>query len=238
VYLKEYEGLLCRYFDPTKELIDKEYHLVAKYLLRAYLKQVKMIRGEEGRSRYVEPTVEVTLSEVLSWYYNNCLPRLEEELEKWKESLKELSLNLSKRDKLELLRDIPAIMSADTATIEGVLEVIMYGLPLSGIKTRIYSSIFKLLAYTVYYVAVFFMKRRLNGALQRTAQILERQIEKYRKLERILEKPGEVFKVIAEYLENPEVQAYISREPMITERYVYELALKLKEIRTQLYGRR
>ncbi len=235
VYLKEYEGLLCRYFDPTKELIDEEYHLVAKYLLRAYLRQVRMIHGEEGRSKYVEPTAEVTLSEVLSWYYYNCLPRLEEELKKWNEkALKELSLNLGRLDRLELLKDIPAIMSADTATIEGVLEVIMYDTSLSGIKTRIYSSIFKLLAYTVYYVVTFFTRRRLNGALQKIVS----QIEKYRKLEHVIEKPGEVFKVIAEYLENPEVQVYISKEPMITERYVYELALKLKEIRTRLYGHR
>ncbi len=242
MYLKEYESLLCRYFDPTKELIDEEYHLVAKYLLRAYLKQVKVMWDGGEHNRYVEPTVEVTLSEVISWYYNNCLYKLEKELEKWekRKALKELLLSLNRQNILELLKDIPAIMSADTVTIEGILEELMHGTSLDIIKIKIYSSILKLIAYTVYYVLSLSIKRRLNGALQRTAQILEREckVRGYNKLRQALKRPGEVFNIIVEYLKRSEVQKYISNEPMITERYVYELALKLKEIRTQLYGHR
>jgi len=86
----------------------------------------------------------------------------------------------------------------------------------------------KLITYTTYYMKTFSNKRRLNGALQRMAQRLEKGF--------ILRKPRELYDVVIGYLESPDIKEYIQRLPAITERYVYELAIKLKEIRKRIYG--
>ena len=220
---------------------DEAYHLLAKYLLESYLEQLKRsaegeVSGYCGKDSCLEPTVDTLLAEVLSSYYLECLPKLREELKEIRrELLEEVEARLKASDKLNFLRDLPGLMGLNTIFFSLASES---GLPISSSKATIYFSVIKLIAYATYYVKVFLDRRRLNGSLQRISQSEERNESMIRELRLVAEKPEEVFRIISELLKSREVREYVIRRPWITERYVYDLALKLRELRERLYGRR
>jgi len=224
MYLEECKGLVCSYFNPLERiLLDEEYHSLAKCLLKSYIKQIRC----EGLSCF-EPTAESTLLEVLTWYYRNCLPELEQRL-RVEEKLDAILDSLIKQDRLRVFRDLPSIMSLNT-----VLNVLSEGLLSEQRKiSYVLGTALKLIAYVALYVKVYSSKRRLNGAVQRVAQKLE---EREREVWGKIAKPRDLYTVVSEYLQSLEVREYIQRSPLITEKHVYELALKLKEIRQKVYG--
>jgi len=112
MYLEECKGLVCNYFNPLiTGISDEGYQLLAKCLLSSYIRQIKC----SDKICY-EPTVDILLSEVLSWYYNNCLVSLEEQVQRYEqnEALNEVIVKLLRKDKLEVLKDIPAIMALNS----------------------------------------------------------------------------------------------------------------------------
>jgi len=218
IYLKlevEELELLCRYLSPSERLVDGEYLLLAKMLLDAYHRQCSEL--------CYEPDVIDYIMDLLALYRSKCLEKL---------ISREKGAEVKPRNLLEFLGSFNGIMSLNSA-----LELIMS--PELMNKAREFLPILKLLLLVGYYVREYYLRRRYNGALQRIAQRIDKLSERLREeLESLIRRKGSegLFLFLETRFKDPEVLHYINRGFIITERFVYELALKLREARLEIYG--
>jgi hypothetical protein len=143
-FLLEEEELVCKYFNPTKELYDLVYIRLAKTFLNAYLRQ-ELIK--EGESVHYFPSIEYTFAEMLSFINDKCAAKLEREVEMKNEELMKIKY-------LELQSLIPSLVNFNASLID-ILSSIKLGF--------VYDAILKVAAEASWYIVSELMLRRLHG---------------------------------------------------------------------------
>jgi len=214
-FLLEEEELVCKYFNPTKELYDLEYIRLAKTFLNAYLRQ-ELIKEREFVPYF--PGIEYTFAEMLSFIYDKCATKLEREVEMKNEELMKIKY-------LELQSLIPSLVNFNASLID-ILPSIKLGF--------VYDAILKVAAETSWYIVSELMLRRLHGIFRSPEKSKLADSLKI-KIQQLNTDPSEFLKEIEEYVKSPEIRRFINNEISIDEIFVKRLAKKLKRVRKKYF---
>ncbi|ACP49378.1 hypothetical protein YN1551_2410 [Sulfolobus islandicus Y.N.15.51] len=214
-FLLEEEELVCKYFNPTKELYDLEYIRLAKTFLNAYLRQ-ELIK--EGEFVHYFPSIEYTFAEMLSFIYDKCAAKLEREVERKNEELMKIKY-------LELHSLIPSLVNFN-ASLFDILSSIKLGF--------VYDAILKVAAEASWYIVSELMLRRLHGIFRSPEKSKLADSLKI-KIQQLNTDPSKFLKEIEKYVKSPEIKRFINNEISIDEIFVKRLAKKLKRVRKKYF---
>ncbi|WP_016732707.1 hypothetical protein [Saccharolobus islandicus] len=217
-FLLEEEELVCKYFNPTKELYDLEYIRLAKTFLNAYLRQELVKKEKEKESIIYFPSIEYTFAEMLSFIYDKCVIKLEREVERENEELMKIKY-------LTLPSLIPSLVNFNASLID-ILPLIKLGF--------VYDAIVKVAAEASYYVLSELMLRRLNG-LFRSPEKSKLADSLKIIIQQLNTDPSKFLKEIEKYVKSPEIERFINNEISIDEIFVKRLAKKLKRVREKYF---
>jgi len=214
-FLLEEEELVCKYFNPTKELYDLEYIRLAKTFLNAYLRQ-ELIK--EGESVHYFPSIEYTFAEMLSFIYDKCAAKSEREVEMKNEELMKIKY-------LELQSLIPSLVNFNASLID-ILSSIKLGF--------VYDAILKVAAEASWYIVSELMLRRLHGIF-RSPEKSKLAYSLKIKIQQLNTDPSEFLKEIEIYVKGLDIKRFINNEISIDEIFVKRLAKKLKRVRKKYF---
>jgi len=217
-FLLEEEELVCKYFNPTKELYDLEYIRLAKTFLNAYLRQELIKEGEFVHYFHYFPSIEYTFAEMLSFIYDECAAKLEREVEMKNEELMKIKY-------LELQSLIPSLVNFNASLID-ILSSIKLGF--------VYDAILKVAAEASWYIVSELMLRRLHGIFRSPEKSKLADSLKI-KIQQLNTDPSEFLKEIEKYVKSPEIKRFINNEISIDEIFVKRLAKKLKRVRKKYF---